>query len=376
MHIPYFHPAWIEVDLSLFKNNILAIKKFIQNKKLCLPVKANAYGHGLVQMAQAAEEYGVDYLAVSCLQEGILLRNAKISLPILVLGAIHEEQIPDLINYDLEFTIASKFKADLVEKQAKLINKNCKIHIEVETGMQRTGLRCESAEKLVEYLYNSSSFQICGIYTHMATADIKNHTFAYNQIKTFENFIEKIRNKYTFKFIAHMANSGGVCYFPESHFDMVRAGLLAFGYFEPQLSSELQSIVPFFSLKAKVAYFKVVPENSGISYNHTYITQKQTRIVTIPVGYGDGYRRALSNRAEILLRGRKYKISGNICMDQFMVDIGDHEAYIGDEVVIIGKQDHQQITVQDIANLCQTIPYEILCAFNERIPRVYVKCLN
>lgn len=337
-----------------------------------MPVKANAYGHGLVPMAKAAENSGVDYLAVSCLQEGILLRQASISLPILVLGAIHEEQIPDLINYNLEFTIGSKFKANLVLQQAKKINKICKVHIEVETGMQRTGLRCESAEELIHDLHESKLIQIVGIYSHMATADIQNHAFAHKQINLFTDFIKLIRQKMSFNFCAHLANSGGVCYFPESHLDMVRPGLLALGYFERQQSSELQNIAPFFSLKAKVSYFKVVPAEAGISYNHTYTTTQETRIITVPVGYGDGYRRCLSNKAEILVRGNKYKISGNICMDQFMVDIGKNEAFIGEEVVLIGKQDVHEITISEIAKLCDTITYEVLCGFNERIPRVYL----
>lgn len=373
MQIPFSHPAWIEIDLVQFQRNITAIKKFISKSKLCLPVKANAYGHGLVPIAKAAEKFGVDYLAVSCSQEGVLLRQANIQLPILVLGAIHEGQIPDLIEYNLEFTIGSKFKADLVEKQAKNLKKPCKIHIEVETGMQRTGLRCDSAEKLIDHIIQSKNFELVGIYSHMATADMQNNEFAQKQIFQFQDFITQVRHKTKLQFIAHIANSGGVCYYPQSHFDMVRPGLLAFGYFEKQNS--LNEIAPFFSLKAKVAYFKVVPPNSGISYSHTYTTKNETRIITIPVGYGDGYRRCLSNKGEVLLRGKKYKVSGNICMDQFMVDIGKDEAYIGDEVVLIGKQEKNEISVHEIALKCDTIDYEVLCAFNERIPRVYLESL-
>lgn len=372
MQIPYHHPAWIEVDLVQFKKNILAIKAHIGKARLCLPVKANAYGHGIVPMAQAAQKYGVDYLAVSCLQEGLLLRKAQISIPILVLGAIHEDQIADLIEHDLEFTISSKFKAELVYQKMKVLNKECKIHVEVETGMQRTGLRCESAEKLIEYINQLNGFQIIGIYSHMASADIKDHPFAHLQILEFKNFIAKIRDKIHYPFIAHIANSGGVCYFIDSLFDMVRPGLLAFGYFDKQESGPLNQVAPFFSLKAKISYFKVVAAGKGISYSHTYVTEKETRVITIPVGYGDGYRRMLSNKSDILHRGKRYKISGNICMDQFMVDIQNNEAFIGDEIVLIGEQGEEVITVQQIAKLCETITYEILCAFTERIPRVYL----
>ena len=204
MQIPYHHPAWIEIDLKQFKKNILAIKKHIGHSKLCLPVKANAYGHGLIPIAKAAQDYGVDYLAVSCLQEGVILRQAKISIPILVLGAIHEDQISDLIEYDLEFTIGSKFKADLVAKQKKDTDKECKIHIEIETGMQRTGLRTESAEKLIDHINQLTGFKIIGIYSHLAFADIKDHQFTHIQLAEFKNFIEKMRKKIPHNFIAHI----------------------------------------------------------------------------------------------------------------------------------------------------------------------------
>jgi alanine racemase len=372
MLIPYSHPAWIEIDLDQFKKNIQAVKNHLQGQKLCLPVKANAYGHGLVPLAQHAQKFGVDYLAVSCLQEGVLLRESQIHIPILVLGAIHEDQIPHLIAHNLEFTLSSKYKSDLVLKHAKELNKICLVHIEVETGMQRTGMRCETAEKLIAELSSSEHCRIAGIYSHMATADIENDSFAQKQVALFSQFIQSIREKYQIDFLAHLANSGGVCYLPSSHFDMVRPGLLIFGYFQPQASPFLKEIAPFFSLKAKVAYFKVVSSGSGISYNHTYVTKDQTRVITVPVGYGDGYRRCLSNIGAVLLRGKKHTISGNVCMDQFMVDIGHEEAYVGDEVVLIGRQENQVITVQDVSRLCQTIPYEVLCSFNERIPRIYV----
>ena len=371
LSIPYSHPSWIEINLSQFKKNISTIKKYIGNSKLCFPVKANAYGHGLIPLSKAAENYGVDYLAVSCLQEGILLRQSGISIPILVLGAIHENQITDLIHNSLEFTVGSKYKANHVSQVAQLLKKTCKIHIEVETGMQRTGLRLESAEKLIDELMNDQYLQITGIYSHMATSDVEKHPFAQEQIESFKTFIDHVRKKTNLQFLAHLANSGGVCYWPNSFFDMVRPGLLALGFFNKKKPVELDGIAPFFSLKAKVSYFKVVKENSGVSYNHTYKTKSETRILTIPVGYGDGYRRSLSNKGYVLINGKRYKISGTVCMDQFMVDIGQDEAYVNDEVVLIGKQDSEEISVHEISQWCDTIPYEILCSFNERIPRIY-----
>lgn len=346
------HPTWIEVDLAQFRKNIEAIRKHIGKSQFCLPVKANAYGHGLVEIARAAP---VDCFAVSCLQEGVALRKAGISLPILVLGAIHDTQIEELLHFNLEFSISSKFKADL------LAHRKCRVHLEVDTGMQRTGVRPDTAISLMNHL-KTLPCEVVGVYSHLATADQPNDPFALKQISAFK---ELVRQPPFQGIRAHLANSGGVAHYPDSHLDMVRPGLMSFGY------GSLPGIAPCFSLKSRVSYFKVVGSGTGIGYGHTYTTQKQTRIATIPIGYGDGYRRALSNRGSVLIRGHRFPIVGTICMDQFMVDIGDREAFVGDEVVLIGRQGNDAITLAEMGKLCDTIPYEILCLFNERIPRIY-----
>jgi len=353
------HPTWIEIDLEQFHKNLKIIHKQIGAAKLCLTVKANAYGHGLIGIGRAAAEGGVDCLGVSCLQEGVKLRQAGITIPIFVFGAFHEDQVEDLIRYELEFSISSKFKADLVAQKAP---GKCRVHIEVETGMQRTGVRAETAIQLCQYLKQTPCFNVVGIYSHLATADGPDDPFALHQIGAFR---ELLKNPIFEGLHAHIANSGGVNYYPQSYLDMVRPGLMAYGYSSPL------PVAPCFSLKSRVSYFKVVAANSGVSYGHSYKTQKQTRIVTVPIGYGDGYRRALSNRGEVLIRGKRYPIAGTICMDQFMVDVGDNEVYVGDEVVLIGRQGDEEIKLADIARMCNTIEYEVLCLFNERIPRFY-----
>ena len=370
MEEKYPHPARIEIDLAQFRKNIEIIRKHIGKAKFCFPVKANAYGHGLVPMSQVAIDAGVDCLAVSCLQEALLLRMAEIKKPILVFGAIHEDQIEDLIHLDLEITIASKLKAELVAKVCQKLDKKCKVHIEVDTGMQRTGVRPTTALELFEYLQFHPYLEIVGIYSHLASASHPNDPIALNQIERFSSLFKNPIFEKT-PLIRHLANSGGVTHLPQSHFEMVRPGILTLGYLDENSPPTFEGIAPCFTLKAKVAYFKVVNQGEGISYNHTFVTPKQTRIVTIPVGYGDGYRRSLSNKGSVLIRGKKYPIVGNICMDQFMVDIGEGEAYVGDEVVLIGKQGDAEITLKEIAELGNTITYEVLSLFNERIPRLY-----
>lgn len=365
------HPAWIEIDLQQFKRNIAIVRQQLPNTRLCLPVKANAYGHGLVAMAKAALEASVDYLAVAHLKEAIELRRANINSQILVLGAIHEEQIPDLLEYDAEFTVSSSFKADLVAHKCHQLKKRGKVHLEVDTGMRRTGMRPQTAASLFQKLKNDPYLNIVGVYSHLATGHNANDPVANEQIQSFMRLVSS--EPFTgHPLLFHLANSLGLLHFGDmAKLDMVRPALLCFGYLPDNAPSCFDGIAPCFSLKAKVAYFKVVNEGEGISYGHTYRAPRQSRIVTIPVGYGDGFRRALSNRGSVLIHGQRLPIVGTICMDQFMVDIKDQSVYVGDEVVLIGRQGQEEISVKEMAELCDTIPYEILCLFNDRIPRIY-----
>jgi alanine racemase len=374
IEVPYNHPAWIEIDLEQFKKNLVILKEFIGPKvKLCMPVKANAYGHGLIPIAQAAVAAQVDCLGVSCLQEGALLRQANLKLPILVLGAIHSEQIAAFIQHDLEFTVASLFKAKLVAQECKLLKQKVKIHLEIDTGMNRTGMRIDTAAKVLEYIRTEPCFELKGVYSHLATADEQDNPFLMLQFKTFMQFIEEYNLLNDNQVICHLANSAGVAALPDTHLDMIRPGILAYGYHPfAQMPAGLNAIKPCFAIKAKVAYFKTVLAGQGVSYNHTYTAERNAHVLTIPVGYGDGLRRSLSNKGAVLLNGKRYPMIGNICMDQFMVDIGDDPGYVGDTVTIIGRSQQENIPIEEHSNLCSTITYEILCGFNNRLPRLYL----
>lgn len=367
------HPAWVEIDITQFKQNLIAIKQHIgSHTKLCVPVKANAYGHGLVNIGHACAEVGADYLAVSCLQEGKVLRKANINIPILVLGAIHIDQISDFIHYDLEFTIASHYKARIVAETCKKLDKTVKVHLEIDTGMQRTGVRIETAPQVLNYMQEAGCFLVKGVYSHLATADEPKHIFSSVQTEKFLNFLQRYNLINNLDVICHLANSAGVACLSDTHLDMVRPGLLAFGYYpRNDIPDNLRTIKPCFSIKAKVSYFKSVPAGSGVSYNHTYITSSPTNLLTIPIGYGDGLRRSLSNKGSILLNGKRYPIVGTVCMDQLMVDIGSDSGYVGEVVTIVGRDQEQEISIEEISKLCDTIPYEILCGFNDRLPRLY-----
>ncbi|HLX53898.1 MAG TPA: alanine racemase, partial [Aquella sp.] len=282
-------------------------------------------------------------------------------------------QIHDLIIHNLEITISSLLKAKLVIDVCQRLKMSCRVHVKVDTGMNRVGVRLENAPALINFIHNSGCMELTGVYSHLASSDRPDDDFTYGQISQFAEIVTWVK-KLKSDVICHLANSGGVCYYPDSYLDMVRPGIFCYGYSpgDSVVDNELNMVKPCFSLKSQVIYFKVVAKNSGISYNQKYITNTQTRIVTVPIGYGDGYRRALSNCGEALIHGHKYRVAGTICMDMLMVDIGpDGVAFVGDEVVLIGKQGANEITLDSVAKKCQTITYEILCGFNERIPRVY-----
>lgn len=364
------YSSWIEIDINQFKKNIEIIKSHINTAYFCLCVKANAYGHGLIEMAKIAQKQKVDYLAVATLLEGIKLREADIKLPILVLGTFHENQIKDLIEYDLEFTISSFFKASLVKNFCEKKNKKCKVHLKVDTGMQRIGVKPKTAISLYKYLKDEKCFIVKGIFSHFALADQKDHPMNKTQMRVFDELLNNIKPDKSI--IRHISNSAALCNFETDLKDMVRLGALPFGCYNKTLPEKFKDIKSIFSVKSKVSYFKVVEKDQGISYGHIYVTKAKTNVVTIPIGYGDGYSRSLSNIGKVLIRGKKHPIIGTICMDQFMVDVTSSDAYIGDEVVLIGRQKDQEITIQSLAKLCNTISYEVLCSFNERLPRVYI----
>ncbi|MCH9633924.1 MAG: Alanine racemase [Chlamydiae bacterium] len=361
--------TWIEVNLTQFKKNLEIIHKHLGQTLYCLPVKANAYGHGLCEMAKVAEEAGVHYLGVSSLQEGARLRREGILLPILVFGAFQEEHILDFIHYDLEFTISSLYKAQIVQNMLASSSLRAKIHLEIETGMNRTGARPITSEAIYQFISKSPCFDLKGMYSHFASSD---NLLAKSNNKQQNIFYEFI-HKYPKDLIFHMANSGALRHFPKSFLTMARPGLLSFGIYPSPLKGALIDLKSCFILKSRISYFKVVESGEGISYGHTYVTPQRTRIVTVPIGYGDGYRRALSNKADVLIRGKRFPVVGSICMDQLMVDIGEEDAYVGDEVVLIGTQGLEEITLHEIAKHLDTIPYEVLTGFNERVKRMYCR---
>jgi len=365
-----YRPTWAEVNLANLKSNFKEIKRVVGKKvKIMVTVKADAYGHGIIQVARDLSRDGVDYLGVACIDEGIHLRQENISLPILILGLVLKNDIEPLFEYNLTPTVCSYELAVDLNKKAQELNKPINIHVKIDTGMGRIGVMCKDAFGVIKKISKLKFVKIEGVFTHFTLADV-NKDFTLYQIDVFNDLITRLRKADIRIPLVHSANSVGVINYKNSHFNMVRPGLVAYGLYP---SDDLKiNLKPLLSLKTRVVYVKRVPKGYGISYGYTYITKKNSTIVTLPIGYGDGYPRNLSNLGPALIKGKRFKISGRVCMDQIMVDVGDTPVKVGDEVVLIGSQGKNTITAEELASLSGTIPYEIVCGLGSHIPRVYI----
>ncbi len=370
-------PTHVEVDLARLSANYRAIQRSIAPATVMPILKANAYGHGLVEVARHFASLAVPYLGVAFLEEGILLREYGITTPILVLGGILGNQIPLFLEYDLTLTASSIEKLSQTNNAARAMGKTAKVHLKIDTGMERIGVHYYSALELLETAQKCDYCQIESVFSHFANSDAADLTSAQVQLDRFNTVLSYYQQNNLPMPMRHMANSGAILQLPESHFDMVRAGILLYGvYPSPEVRRSIQ-VRPALSWKSQVVYFKVVKPEHPVSYGSTWQSDHMVRVVTIPVGYGDGYFRSLSNKSEVIIRGKRYPVIGLVCMDQMMVNIEWTTAYNGDEVILIGESGEststqEAITCGDLARWAGTIPYEILTNINTRVPRVYV----
>ena len=367
-------PTHVRVNLTHLCANLKAIKERVAPAKVMAVIKANAYGHGLDEVARHLAPHA-DYFGVAVLEEGILLREMGINTPILVLGGIWEEQIPDFIKHDLTLTASSVERLQQIDTAAEILKKKATVHLKIDTGMERIGVHYYSAETLQKAALNCKHVDVEGIYSHFANSDATDLSHARLQLARFNevlSFYEK--NSIPTPRLRHMANSGAILQLPAAHFDMVRPGIMLYGVYPSDEVERTVAVTPALSWSSKVVYFKVTKPEHPVSYGSTWQSDVNTRVATVPVGYGDGYFRAMSNQAQVIIRGVKLPQVGRICMDQMVVNLGaDGTGYNGDEVVLIGQQGEERITAEDLARWAGTIPYEILTNINTRVPRVYVK---
>lgn len=365
-------PTRAEINASALRHNLAGIRNTVgPNVKVMAIVKANAYGHGMVETAKILAGEHIDYLGVGFLEEGIALRKADIRTPILVLGGVLGEQTAEFLEHNLDITVSSIELARRVNEEAKAVGKQARVHLKIDTGMERIGVRAENASAFIHQASELPHLVLTGIYSHFATADERDKSFAYEQLQKFNDVVNAAEASGIRIPLKHIANSGAILDIPESFFNMVRAGIVLYGLYPSQETSESIPVRPVLSLRSKVVFLKDVPPGRSIGYGRTYVTKQLTRVATVPVGYGDGYSRRLSHTVEVLIRGKRYKGVGTVNMDQIMVDVeNDKSIHVGDDVTLIGLDGTEEITPWEIAEKVGTNQYEVLCMIAARVPRV------
>lgn len=341
-------------------------------------IKTDGYGHGAVQIGHEIEK--LDYVfgyAVATAEEALILRHAGLHKPILILGYTFPYCYEDLIRHDIRPTVFREDMIDELSSCARRLGKSVKVHIKVDTGMTRLGIKPDDdGLSFVEKVLRAEGIELEGMFTHFARADETDKTSARGQLKKIQDFMTQAEEKFAFHIlIKHCSNSAGLVELPEANMDVVRAGITLYGLWpSEQVSQDIVDLKPVLSLKSHIVYLREVEAGVPISYGGTYVTPKQMRVATIPVGYGDGYPRSLSNKGYVLVHGRKAPILGRICMDQFMVSVDDiPQAQEGDEVTLIGTDGDMHITMEELGGLSGRFNYELACDLGKRIPRVYVK---
>ncbi|MCP3935250.1 MAG: alanine racemase [Actinomycetia bacterium] len=369
---PAVRPTYCTVDLGALTRNITAIENHVGPASQVMPVlKADAYGHGLALVVPHLEGLGVGRIAVAYVEEGIEARRLGFTGIVHVLGGAVESQIGLFLDHDLTFTVPSIDKLVQVATIAHQRGMKPAVHLKIDTGMERIGVHYQNAHAFFEQAYACDDLVVEGVFSHFANADSADLDDARRQLERFVGATDLLGDLAEPP-IRHIANSGAIAQLPESHLDLVRPGVLTYGLYPSRETVRALGVEPVLSWMSTVVYFKVVAADSSVGYGSTWAPSRQTRVVTLPVGYGDGYPRAASNSAEVLIRGTRYPVVGRVCMDQTMIDIGDGTAYNGDQVVLVGSQGQQSITVEDLADRCGTIPYEILTRITARVPRVGV----
>ncbi len=371
---PLVRSTRAEVDLSKIGHNLSVVRKLVlPDVKVMGVVKANAYSHGITEVAHYLQSRDIDMFGVAFVSEAVSLRNAGITTPILVFYGAHKEEFSIFSKYDLMMTLTSDTMLNELGDYADTTGTTVKIHIKVDTGMGRIGVHYNESPHLIERIARRPNIEVDGIYSHLATSDGSNSEYMHVQLERFHTVLTEIKRRGIEITNVHIANSGGIISSSDSHFNMVRPGIMLYGYTPGYSMSEQISLQPALSLKSKIGFVKKVEKGVSISYGRRYITEKATRIGTIPIGYADGYNRLLSNKGEVLIKGRRYPVVGTICMDQSMVDLGyDSAISAGDEVTLLGRDEGESISGWEIARKIGTIPYEILCSISARVPRIYI----
>jgi len=361
-------PTYLEINLGQLKKNLDAIHARVSPAKVMLMLKANAYGHGVDGVAPFIEPY-VDYIGVALVEEAIHLRGLGIRKPILVAGATLTEQLPLFAEYDLTLTGSSVELLDAAESVSRSAGGRLKTHLKIDTGMERVGVREYEAESLILRSSAYRHLEVEGIYTHFANSESADRGYSNMQLERFQDVLQ-LYQKHSLPVppLRHVCNSGGILNLPDAYCDLVRPGVLFYGVYPGEEVDRIVNVKPALTWRSHVAYTKRTRPGRPISYGSLWQAEQETGIVTIPCGYGDGYFRRMTNRAQVLIRQKRYPQVGRICMDQFMVNVGDDEIEVGDEVILLGEG----IVAEDLAEWMGTNEYEVMTSISARVPRVYI----
>lgn len=366
--------TWAEINLDAIAHNVrLAKSNLLPDTKLCAVVKADAYGHGAIRIAQEAEKAGADFFAVALLQEAVNLREAGIEKPILALGSMSTQPgVADFaIRYDISQTVFDAERLMLLNEAALKQGKKAKIHIAVDTGMHRIGVQVKDAGLFAHKASLLPGISIEGVFSHFATADADDKEYAAEQFRRFKEAVADIERRGIHIPVKHVANSAAISELTEYQMDMVRQGITLYGLHPAHMIDCYSDFRPAMQVKAQVGFVKTLPIGCSIGYGRTFTTKKFSTIATVPIGYADGVSRMLSNKGYMIIKGRPAPIVGRVCMDQVMLDVTDiPDVKVGDEVIVFGGE---ELPFEKVAEWAETICYEIVCAVSPRVPRVYVR---
>ena len=367
--------TWIEVDLNAIEHNLKAIKGMVgSGTKILAIVKADAYGHGAVKVSQTLEQNGIDMLGVAFQGEGIELRKNDINIPILILNPVLTEQIEDVIIHSLRVTVNSLDLANEISITAKRHHRSIRIHVEIDTGMGGAGVCSDTALPFIKALSLIENLEIEGVFTHFNSSEEKDKSFTYEQNKKFKEVIKLLEQEKISIPLIHAANSASILDIPDSHFNMVRPGLILYGIFPSNYVLRNIDLKQAMSFKTRIINLKQLGPGSVLGYGRTFEIMQQTTVATIPVGYKDGFNRRFSSLGEVLVHGKRVPIIGRVCMDRCFIDVTNlPDVEIGSEVVLFGNQDNETISIESAAELIGTIPYEVVCNAGTKTPKKMYK---
>ncbi|MHB1687693.1 MAG: alanine racemase [Ignavibacteriaceae bacterium] len=364
------------INLSNLKFNFLNIRRKVKDAKVMAVVKADAYGHGACEIAKALNSLGgkkPEYFAVAISEEAIELRKQNIKNPILVFDPFNKVQAELVFKYNLIPTVFSNDHIKILLKAKNNIasKKRIKVHIKVDTGMNRIGIDFNEAFDFVKKISQNKNFIIDGIYTHFATSDEQEKKFANFQLKRFKYLLIELKKNKIGYGLAHAANSGAILDMPDSYFDMVRPGILLYGYYPSAQTSNSIKIKPVMSLYSIVTAVKKITAGETVSYGRKFGAKRETKIASVPIGYADGFSRGLTNSAKAIIKGKLFPQVGTVTMDRIMFEVGEENIHSNDKVILLGKHGNIKIDARDWGNILNTIPYEIVCGISKRVPRIY-----